>query len=184
MSLEEKRQKLAEIKRVGTTVQVTQASPEEARFLPRVFQTTLKEWAAGYEDGLLLINPPPTIEVPSAEDPTKTERKFGPVPKIDPDFLITALNGYSAAKLHSNQTMTTWDHHFRNWMQVTEKKKKSVKAETSEGKDECDHNDRSKSVKIKPDPNTNKNILYLVRIAHPCGGSRPSPVPRHGTSVR
>jgi hypothetical protein len=118
LSLEEKRQKLAEVKRVGTTVSVVQASPEAARFLPRIFESTLKEWGAGYEDSLLLINPPPTIEVPSTEDPTKMERKFGPVPKIDPDFLIPALNGYSAAKLHTNQTMTTWDHHFRNWMQV------------------------------------------------------------------
>jgi hypothetical protein len=118
MSLEEKRAKLQEIKQVGMTTQTVQASPEQGRFLLRVFQSTLKEWSTGYEDLLLLINPPPTIEKPSEDDPTKLERKFGPVPKLDPDFLLPALAGYSAAKMHTNQVMTTWDHHFRAWMQV------------------------------------------------------------------
>ncbi len=118
MSLQEKREKLAEIKKVGMSTQTVQASPEEERFLLRVFQTTLKEWATGYEEGLLLLNQPPTIEKPSIDDPTKLERKFGPVPKLDPDFLLPALAGYSAAKMHTGQIMTTWDHHFRAWMQV------------------------------------------------------------------
>jgi hypothetical protein len=122
LSLEEKRQKLAEIKTVGMTTTVMAATPEQEKFLLHVFKDTLKEWPAGYEDILLLTNPPPTIEKPSAEDPSKMERKFGPVPKIDPDFLVPALAGYSAAKLHSNQNMTTWDHHFRSWMQVKKKK--------------------------------------------------------------
>jgi hypothetical protein len=124
LSLEEKRQKLAEIKKVGMTTTVTAATPEQERFLLHVFKDTLKEWPAGYEDILLLTNPSPTIEKPSTDDPSKMERKFGPVPKFDPDFLVPALAGYSAAKLHSNQHMTTWDHHFRSWMQVQKKKKK------------------------------------------------------------
>ncbi len=121
LSLREKREKLAEIKKVGAAEPVKTATPEEERFLNLVFQTTRKDWPAGYEDGLLLLNQPPTIEinVTSHEDTTKTvvQRLFGPVPKLDPDFLIPALNGYTAAKAHTGQVMTTYDHHFRNWMQ-------------------------------------------------------------------
>jgi hypothetical protein len=118
LSLEEKRAKLAEIKQVGMNTQTVVATPEQERFLLRVFKTTLKEWSTGYEDLLLLINPPPTIEKPSEDDPAKMETKFGPVPKLDPDFLLPALANYSAAKMHTGQVMTTWDHHFRAWMQV------------------------------------------------------------------
>jgi hypothetical protein len=121
LSLKEKREKLAELKKVGAAEPVKTASPEEQKFLSHVFQSSRKEWPAGYEDGLILLNPPPTIEmtVPSTEDTTKTTtvRTCGPVPKLDPDFLVPALNGYSAAKLHTGQVMTKFDHHFRTWMQ-------------------------------------------------------------------
>ncbi len=122
LSLEEKREKLAELKKVGVAEPVKVASPEEIRFLPKVFQNTRKEWPAGLEDLLLLLNQPPTIEetVVSADDPSKTTkvRTFGPAPKLDPNFLVPALNGYSAVKANTGQVMTTFDHHFRSWMQV------------------------------------------------------------------
>ncbi len=122
LSLEEKRAKLAELKKVGAAEPVKEASPEEVRFLTHVFQNTRKDWPAGLEDMLLLLHVPPTIEesVASDEDPSKTVkvRTFGPVPKLDPDFLVPALNGYSAIKASTNQVMTTFDHHFRAWMQV------------------------------------------------------------------
>ncbi len=122
LSLEEKREKLAELKKVGAAEPVKEASPEEVRFLTQIFQNSRKEWPAGLEDMLLLLHQPPTIEesVPSPDDPSKTikTRIFGPVPKLDPEFLVPALNGYSAVKANTNQVMTTFDHHFRTWMQV------------------------------------------------------------------
>jgi hypothetical protein len=125
-TLEEKRAKFAEIKMVGAIDNAKEASPEEARFLPLIFKQTLKEWPTGLEESLLLMNQPPPIveerEVPKQGEPGKTEKKnvlvFGPVPKLDPDFLVPALNGYSANKMHTNQIMTVWDHHFRSYMQV------------------------------------------------------------------
>jgi hypothetical protein len=53
------------------------------------------------------------------EDTTKTTtvRTCGPVPKLNPDFLVPALKGYSAAKLHTGQVMTKFNHHFHTWMQ-------------------------------------------------------------------
>jgi hypothetical protein len=119
-SLAEKRAKLAELKLVGSTENVKKATPEEIRFLPTVFKRPLKEWQAGLEEGLLLLNQPPLItETVEGEKPNETEKRvvFGPVPKLDPEFLVPALNGYSAIKMHTNQTMTTWDHHFRAHMQ-------------------------------------------------------------------
>lgn len=125
LSLEEKREKLAELKKVGVAEPIKEASPEEIRFLPQIFQHSRKEWPAGLEDLLLLLNQPPTIEdeVASTDDPSKTTkvRTFGPAPKLDPDFLVPALNGYSAVKANTGQVMTKFDHHFRNWMQVKTK---------------------------------------------------------------
>jgi hypothetical protein len=131
MTLKEKREKLAEIKKVGTVDPIKHASKEEERFLTHIFHKTLKEWSAGYEEGLLLLNPAPTIEAQRTttdeQEKTQTVRLFGPVPKLDPDFLVPALIGYSANKMHTGQTMTNWDHNYRNWMQVRKKKKKPLR---------------------------------------------------------
>jgi hypothetical protein len=122
LTKQQKLEKMAEIEKAGKPEILKGASPEEERFLRQVFKNTASEWPAGYEDGLLLVNAPPTIQdtVPDPEDPTKSKivNVFGPVPKLDPDYLVPGLAGYSAAKVYTNQPMTTWDHQFVFWMQV------------------------------------------------------------------
>jgi hypothetical protein len=122
LTKQQKLEKMAEIEKAGTSEILKAASPEEERFLRQVFKNTASEWPAGYEDGLLLVFAPPTIQdtIPDPDHPTKTKvvNTFGPVPKLDPDYLVPGLAGYSAAKFHTGQAMTMWDHHFVFWMQV------------------------------------------------------------------
>ncbi len=131
LTKQQKLEKMSEIEQAGKPEVLKVATPEEERFLRQVFQKTASEWPAGYEDGLLLVNAPPTIQdtVPDPDDPSKTKivNTFGPVPKLDPDYLVPGLAGYSASKVYTNQPMTTWDHQFVFWMQVQILKKKKKK---------------------------------------------------------
>jgi hypothetical protein len=74
LSLKEKREKLAEIKKVGAAEPVKTASPEEQKFLSHVLIPVATQRVAGRLRGRVDTSQPAAIEmtVTSMEDSTKT----------------------------------------------------------------------------------------------------------------